>query len=464
MRTLPSHLRRITVSRKFWAETHKAFPGLDLDVAYKCLFWYLLFGRWHDRDTHQLLLHTRLLCQFEGKSISNNHGGEFLSRFKHYVLPTDCLFEWSRWDPRKEKCRRLTALHLGAFEDILQQEYQCRWHHLGRVYLDGTPFSEARQAEFRRERERKSQIYPVQCPDAAEIRRYLHRVDPSLFTWIVTANYSRAVEAARELGQPASTEQMRLLLGINSDPKPFYSGSKYGNTVRLFASDSIPNLQKDVRRALTRGWFEADLRCSQLAICARLWNVEEVQAFLQQPGMNFWSFIMKELAVPFEAQPTIKPIIKTALYSICFGMKEGHVKGTTARDLVKNGQDKRFATLFVEHPLLRSLLAARELALEGISKDGGAETCFGKWIGLDADRDAPKVMAEVAQAWEMKLIFPAFQLARRTPDFTITLFQHDGFSVCFRDNLSYWIEKINRSIRRAASEQGFHTELEWKQC
>lgn len=70
-------------------------------------------------------------------------------------------------------------------------------------------------------------------------------------------------------------------------------------------------------------------------------------------------------------------------------------------------------------------------------------------------------MAEVAQALKMKLIYPAFRLAGETREFTIVLFQHDGFSLHFLRRGDMWLRRITSVIQEEVSQYGFVTRLEW---
>jgi hypothetical protein len=452
-------LGRVTVSKGFWNFVNEVLPSLNEARGYRELFWYLLFGAWHDNDTKRLLLPSKLLCSFEGRSVQNSRADSFLRRFRAAVLPRGGDFRWSRW--REGKCRQLTNLHFGWLQPFVDAEYERRWHKLGRVYLNGRTFSSATIRQARREEFEAIQSRQAYCFEAEFIRNYLNNLPPHLFTKCVGRYYSAAHLAALRLQNPAvMVEQLRLLRCIQSQPQPFYEPSSEGNTIRLFTGCGIPNLQRDVRKALTADWVDVDLRCSQLAICAALWNVERINTFLRS-GENFWTHVLNAIGVPPSEWTLAKREIKQGLYSICYGMELNHVKGTTALRLTKAGLDKHIATRFVNHPLLQALLVAREAALKSIATAGGAMTCFGKWCSISASRQPRHIMAEVAQALELKLIYPAFRLASETPELTITLFQHDGFSVHFRRRPKTWLARIAGAVHEEIERQGIITRLEW---
>jgi len=61
----------------------------------------------------------------------------------------------------------------------------------------------------------------------------------------------------------------------------------------------------------------------------------------------------------------------------------------------------------------------------------------------------------------MKLVYPAFEIADKTEDFKIMLFQHDGFSVFFCPEKERWRTKIKEVIDSNAKKLGIPTWLEW---
>ena len=95
--------------------------------------------------------------------------------------------------------------------------------------------------------------------------------------------------------------------------------------------------------------------------------------------------------------------------------------------------------------MIEDLLCARNLALEKIAEAGGAKDCYGNWIPVSDETQPRDILARVAQSWEMKLIYPAFEIADKK-DFKIMLFQHDGFSVFFRPEKERWRAKIKEVI------------------
>ena len=55
----------------------------------------------------------------------------------------------------------------------------------------------------------------------------------------------------------------------------------------------------------------------------------------------------------------------------------------------------------------------------------------------------------------------AFRLARQTREFTIVLFQHDGFTLHFLRRDEMWLGRIANVIQEEIAQHGVETRLEW---
>jgi hypothetical protein len=107
-----------------------------------------------------------------------------------------------------------------------------------------------------------------------------------IFTHLRNA-FSFAVEFLQE---QKLQREIRILRRILLQPQPIYSASRNGNTARLFTAGHIPDLKGEVRKVLTKGWHEADLRSSQLCICAWLWRIGPLMRFLCD-NKNIWDYL-----------------------------------------------------------------------------------------------------------------------------------------------------------------------------
>jgi hypothetical protein len=451
------HLRRITVSTFFYEAVFKHFPILKEHTPYRNFFWYLCFGAYFDRESKRLLLCREMLADFAGKPLPNFCAEEFLWRFSNDVIPLAWTDSWSPG----HRCRQLTKLKLGNFQEILSNEYQHLWRERGRVYPNGEKFSAAKAQQITSNDKSAAEGLPGECAEARFIQKYLNNLPPHLFSRNVEKNYRCAVQYAfKELKGAELHRELRILKQIESQPQPFYSATSNGNSVRLFANESIPNLRSDVRKVFTQDWFEADLRCSQLGICAWLWDVTPLETFLQA-GNNFWNHLCDYLDIPAEGIKAVKPVLKAAVYSLCYGMEEHHIRGYLTTEFKKFGiPEKSFE--FITEPHLNLMLEAREREIVRITTAGGDKTCYDKPLSVRGDFHARHILAQLAQAWEMKIIFPAFRLAAEYPDdFKIMLYQFDGFSVHFTRRPEQWRKRIKFIVDEQAKQLGVSTWLEW---
>ena len=98
-----------------------------------------------------------------------------------------------------------------------------------------------------------------------------------------------------------------------------------------------------------------------------------------------------------------------------------------------------------------------------VRRAGGATTVFGDRLHSDGSDDSLRsILAQEAQAMELWLLLPIVEMARSTDEFSIVLWQHDGFSAAFRDRsrARRWVGRFQEAVARRAGEQGIATELE----
>jgi len=457
-------LKAVPVSRAFRNAAFERFPILNDNPAYWILFCYLCFGSWHDEDTSRLLLCAETLSAIEGRDSANSRAEKFLIRFRDEVLrPVGGELRWTGSYIRK--CRQLKKCGFGRdFNAILRREHRHDWDADGRVYLvDGSAFNRSNKRRLRRREREAAGQFPTLCDHAEHIRTYMNTLPANLFSKKLRERFGDAERCALDLHKsPVRAAQLRILRHINGQPQPFYSPSGEAKTVRLSTREAIPNLEGGVRRALTKGWVEADLRSSQFAICATLWAVPELLDFLRSDA-SLWTHLFDQMDVVYDLRKAVKRVLKKAIYAMCYGMDRVRLKNRCAYWLACHGLNKRLFQTLQQEPLIVALLNARDEALEKIAAAGGQENCYGMWRPVTKESQPKHIMADIAQAWEMKLIYPAFELAQRTRDFTITLFQHDGFSVHFtkQERLDDWKRKIATAVNQNADRYGFVTRLDW---
>jgi hypothetical protein len=271
---------RWLVSRHFYEAAFEHFPAIRENEVYQNALWYLFFATSFDQDTDRLLLCRDTLAAIKQQEPANFVSKDFLHELEQNVLGEGNL-RWSEW--RKKHCRQLLKLKLGQFARILRGEYEGQWDKSGLIFLNGESWSPTKARHARKtERALAERVVP-DCPHAEFIQRYLNQLPRNRFTKIINKNYQKAFSfAVRSLQGEKHQREIRILRRISLQPQPFYSASSNGNTARLFTKGHIPDLKREVRQVLTAGWFEADLRASQLSICARLWRIEPLMRFLSK--------------------------------------------------------------------------------------------------------------------------------------------------------------------------------------
>jgi hypothetical protein len=460
---------RITVSAHFRKEVAKAFPALGDNLAYWRMMNYLLFGACDDRETGKRLLAHELLADITGHkgNTSNFRSWEFLERFRADVFGSDAL-QWTRHKPKK-KCRQVEKLILPAsVVQALEDEYEHKHDATGRVYFStGEKFTRTRQREQRKQQQDHALANASEagCQEAREILDYLNNLTPHLFYRAYRKNHEAAEHKARQLPKAkARRQQLEILKHIAAQPQPFYQPSKNGNTDRVFGTTgTLPLLAREVRRAWTKGWHKADLRSAQLAINATFWNVPDLTAFLKKKEKSIWQELTDHFHLGRTEAEKAKGPLKTALYSLCYGMDVRKIAKHLTKDFAEIGI-QRTGNYLWKHPLMRSLKAARTRMIKKISKAQGAHTCFGKWLSTTTLRPN-QILALQSQAIELKLMYPLFTMARATSDFTITLFLHDGIAVHFTDKhrITSWQRRMNEAVKQVATTFNIETELEWEE-
>lgn len=453
---------RITVSASFRLLVARLYPGLAKNSAYWRFFGYLLFGTFFDQDTRRLIIDQGLLAECEQKPLTHYCGVDFLMSFQREVMSPE-TFQWT--GHREGKCRQVSlCIWRPEMELALQEELQKLHHAQGRVYFDdGRLYSRAKQRAARREQKCEAVAQSSGAPpEVSEVLNYMNSLPSHLFTKKLT-NLEQAVAVANLIQDPMVRDtQLRLLATIKDQPQPFYARSRNGRTDRIFGQgQNLTALKRDVRRAMCRGgWCEADLTNCQLAIVAKEWEVLPLLSFLRE-NQSIWDYLTICIGNPPVARAKLKDAFKEPLYALLYGMSFPCVQGLLTHNLNKLGIESGGTRIF-ESPLIQALKVARASAADRIRKEGGGATCFGVFLPLCEGMDEYQVLALQAQAMEMKLLHPVIALAKETEDFTVTLWQHDGFSVHFTRRQECWTEKINQAVQEKVNSMGIPTRLEWK--
>lgn len=464
-----------TCSKTFRDLVFQIYPSLDLDESYQRHIQRLLFSTQRDEEGRALIGRNQIARDEEKTHLlkSKRYSAiAFLKEFQQTVMDEES-YKWSDYSYAEHKCRVAKVKFDDVIEAALIQELRGDWADDERVYfVGGGKFSPSLQRkELKASRVRASQtISLLDCECSREIQAYMNNLPPNRFTKIMQ-NWQEAKRAANHLAKPQSqASQLRVLDAIRDQPVPVYKVSDKGNTVRLFSDgESVLSLKSEIRRILTQGWLETDLVNSQLAIAATLWNISEIKEYLEK-NVSIWKDLVPALGVPLDSPlySDCKGIVKRYLYGILFGMGKNKAKRELNQQLAGIGI-KKGGQKFMTHWAIQALLSNRDRVMDEVRKEGYGETCFGKRInvkGKGRKSNIPSILAQQAQAVEMALIFPVFELAQRTDEFQICLYQFDGVSLSFKDKrperVKLWREKIQGAVAAKAKELGVTTWLEFK--
>lgn len=476
------------ISDHTYDQTFKLYPMLKDNEIYRRLFFHLSYpkAQLRDSDSGLILVSEEILASIEYKEdqLASNHykGIKLLEAFKRDVLHD---LEWSGYSAQANKAR--AVLNTGfsrEYQALLDAEKEGIFKGSKRYFLSGKAYNRAnREAHRALQREDAFKLWQVsENEDALYVAQYLNNLPSRAFTDIVQKNMEAARAVAsnlifkpkrkmsaqqhKEIERSIRQVNLDILAEIEAQSQPIYKPADA--TVRLFTLTAhMGNLKTEVREVLTQGWVEVDLKSSQLAITATLWGVESVVNFLRQGG-SIW----REMFIQYDLAPDndVKRIFKDALYAILFGADKKEVKKHITQKLHALGINQTGA-LFMEHWIIRDMLEARNKQIDRISELGGAYTVYGSWLSL-ADNvstnsisnkyyNVKSILAQQAQAVELKIITSLFRLAADSDDFTITLYQFDGVSILFKDKgrQHAHLARMKQEVKAISDSLGIHIEL-----
>jgi len=464
----------VGVSREFYQLTRKTFRGLYHNPARWQLLEYILFHAVPDERTGHLPITQTTLARIEGAKIRGGKARNYsaiplLWWFQNQVMTPD-TFQWSEAkksaSKATSKCRQITKF-------VLPPEYEAAWRKQRaedkrEVFFCGglkwsKPAHEAWKLKRRQDKHEEEKTLVI-SESARNILDYLNHSNPRPFQQILRSNYAHAVEKAKSLEVDADHKierELRILEEIRRSPQPYYFPSDLGHSPRIYpAGMNIASLKKDIRKAYTRGWVEADLRTAQLAINAKIWGADKILTWLEDE-VDVWETFYEYFDIAPVEKGKAKGAFKNNLYAVWYQRKRVII-AKLLEEALRKSQIKRDMSVITEHPIVKEILEKREEARWQITRDDGMEDCLGNWIKR-GQRSVASVMAQAAQTAEMELLVPVVEMARTTEDFQVVLFQHDGFSVKFRRNKDKWQEMIGEVVEKKAKEMGFPTGLEWEE-
>lgn len=459
-------------SKEFIEYCDAKYPALKDNLAYRRLFFYLLFGTYEDhyhQDGYEdrdcpLVLSYKKLCSILDYNIdSHSHPPVFklLTDFKTFVLPN---FEWNdyekpdynTWEKKYGKCRtvRKTGIDCDVWEMArkeLQAKGKAKYFYDTKRAFAGLNLVRDR-ADILAEYAEASKCFNLN-PTQQLILDQLNLIslDGQCFKHKLTENRVLVEQAIDNLQakptdkvslQEKKDLQRNILGSIEEDGRVFYRPTPLKRTPRLHHStDCVLSLKSEVRKALCHGWTEADMVSSQLQILASLLDAKLCKAMLAT--QNVWLYLNKGIA-PTKDQ---KSVYKQLVYGICFGTSERRSDNSLYNLLKPIGRLD-----LLKDPIIRELLDKRTPWHESINTDGyitdvwgekhyleskGWKTdIYGDKVRMIKDRWAGSLAGTKIQSIEMEIVSAVFEYERTCPKsqaFKIVLFQHDGFAISFYD-------------------------------
>lgn len=456
----------LTIPRDLRNEARRAHPGLDLHPAYWRFYSYLIAPT-HIDDRHaEPVISAATLAGIEGKqhqlAARNYRATRFLAAFQRDALPDLRIVD--SWSYREGRARFVQA-------DGVDPEVKAAtraalevppWERPNPVRLDTGKQQHERDAPAqRRTRVQLATSIDPATRGCGPIVVYQNAMDRRAYAHITRKNFAAAAGTI-EAGSPgSSTDQARHGLSlILEDPVPLLKAVPRSD--RAFGIGPTPmTLRSDVRRALTGGWHEYDLRHAQLSIIARLWGVDALAPILAAET-NVWEHFADELGVPLE---THKAALKRATYTIVFGGGLRRIANDFTHNLRRSGNADDAADVlnhFLRLPLVRSLLVARRIRMDQILRAGGLINYFGREIPARTAAQARSALAQEAQAIEIALILPIYELADQKRVFRVMIYSFDGVTISFRDQrtANAWESRIQAVVENKAAELGVSTRLD----
>ena len=481
------------ISKELTECIYKHYPNLANSTAYRKLFLHLMFGRIHEG---YVLISREVVASCEGYfhlvKQRNYNASKFLNEFQATIgLP----LQIKTYSYAENKARLALPKFVKEVEENLITEVSNTL--LGNSqdmynFITGKKMTPKTLTSIKKELDEEVKLfYNSASEEALPLLEYLNNLPTNIFTSKVNETRPLVIETLLKLESSevnpklkvAKDIQLRqieasLLMCIYELPKPYYKPSSAGRTVRIFPhNQSMLQLHKSLRKVMCKGWTEYDLVSSQLAIVAKLWSITLVEDFLKS-GNHIWTELFTHLGKDYlllkEQNQTyfnnLKGLLKESLYSLIYGMKKSALLAKLTVGFRKLGINKKGEFLFT-HPIIAALYESRELKLAQVLSDGKLVMSWynNKVLLLEGStlkekqRSVKSLIAQEAQLMEMLLITPVFDLAKESKgNFTITLLQHDGLTIRFKDNFykSVWDTRIKEVVRLQALKYQVITELE----
>lgn len=446
-----------TVRQETRQQIAKLLPGLgDNQVYWRMISALLLNGSSYRAGGRPYLSHKKL-STITGIDYSHLNSGELLAAFKRDVVPD---IEWTDWQAPLYGTPGLAREIIWDVPESLQEVLQEELSTIPtdrRVYVDtGLSWSPARRGEDVVSMRTLSQSLAVGAltTTTARLLTYMNGLPSNIFSKAWNAHRDEAYAVAETLAPATRDSALRVLGSIFSVAQPFYQPAAH--SVRVFGiGDTLLGLPREVRAVLTQDWHTLDLRASQLAITARLWNVESVQEMLRT-GTNLWQVLLASMDIPAGMENTVK---NNVLKHLVYGLLYGASKATLLENLQQDSAAFNLVLSpdILKHPVLQEMMVARNHQLRLIRDAGGALDAYGNWLPMKGNPRS--ILAQVAQSHELYILEPVLELAETSHDVRITTWLHDGVTINLRRREEEYIKRAVETVQERCNAIGVYTEL-----
>lgn len=193
-------------------------------------------------------------------------------------------------------------------------------------------------------------------------------------------------------------------------------------------------LGRSVRKELFEGFYQGDLKSSQMAIAATLLDIPDLISFFKNKS-DLWAFLASETGLE---RKHIKANAKPILYGILFGM------GTDKR--IKRAKELNIEKI-LEVDLIKQIIAKRDAQYKTI-KDNAVAGIYTDVLGQEhkiTKEYAPhQILANVFQSIEFLILGKAITTEKLYKEVNLQCWLHDGF-ICknkeYMENVKYFVEK-----------------------
>lgn len=458
----------VWVSKDFRDYIAGAFTELSDNESYWRLMQHIIFHvNYNNIDEEDaILIPQMLLAVFENKQADvlnkNYNASKFLDDFKRKVLPN---MQYTKdWSYAENKARMIT--NNGLSEDVqnrINDELTNRKKEV--AFTTGKTMNKVNIAAERKlmKQTALTAIDFANNDDTRAVIDYMNNLDINIFTKTMNNTLDNAFAyVGRNYDGLALKRVTTLLKKIDSYPQQLYKTAT--KSTRIFGlNECLTNAPKEIRRILTPDWVEFDLTNAQLAIFAGVYDVTELNEFLKQ-GTSIWKYLVQWFKDnDYDASgDEIKKVLKKTLYSMLFYKGIDGLEKQWYSLFDKHVSDDRYIPfeLFINNPIIKLIKKARNQVYSNIITSGGAFTAQGKFLSTK-DYSIRSIAAQVMQSYEISLLKPVIDLANTTDEFKVTLWQHDGFSIYYRQEhrKMLWESRIIAVVNKKIKEYGFITRL-----